>query len=102
MEGYTGEISFNSNDWENQPKVSLREAAALSNPWNHFITNSCHCTQGCTTKRCRCVQNGIECSAHTATTVRCVATRKMTGRVIKVWLLYHSLASYANQIVAIV
>ena len=32
----------------------------------------------------------------------CVATRKMTGRVIKVWLSYHSLASYANQIVAMV
>ena len=64
LEGYTGELPFNSDDWEHQPRVSLREAATLSNPWNHFLANSCHCTQGCATKRCRCVRNGIECSTH--------------------------------------
>ena len=45
-------------------KKSLHEAASLQSPWNHFIRNACHCTKGCTTKRCKCIQNEIKCSTH--------------------------------------
>ena len=71
LEGYTGELSIMPDHWESQPRISLQEAAALSNPWNYFIANSCRCSQGCTTKRCRCVRNGIECSSHCHSSKMC-------------------------------
>lgn len=64
LEEYTGELPFHVDGWEKEKKISLREAASLQSPWNHFIRNACKCTKGCATKRCRCIQNGIKCSTH--------------------------------------
>lgn len=64
LEEYTGELSFTVDGWDKESRISLREAASSQSAWNHFIANSCHCTRGCTSKRCRCMRNGISCSTH--------------------------------------
>ena len=37
LEEYTGHLPFHVDGWEKEKKISLREAASLQSPWNHFI-----------------------------------------------------------------
>ena len=64
LEEYTGTLSWAEQGWEQDGSISLREAAKKQAPWNRFVANSCKCTTGCATRKCRCVKQGISCSAH--------------------------------------
>ena len=55
--------------WEEQPQVTLQEAARLQSPWNSFTKNRCNCNAGtCNTRKCYCRKtlNAV----HIATRVR--------------------------------
>lgn len=64
LECYTGPVEFSMDGWEEEQRLSLREAARKQAPWNAFVSNACKCTTGCGTRRCRCVKQGISCSSH--------------------------------------
>ena len=64
LEDYTGKLSVPIDDWDKEPRVSLREASLSQSAGNVFTSNFCRCTGGCATKRCRCIRNGISCSSH--------------------------------------
>lgn len=44
--------------------LSLREAAKQQAPWNKFTQNTCKCTTGCSTNKCRYFWNKLNCSSH--------------------------------------
>ena len=64
LERYDGPLACCVEGWKEELKVSLRAAAKLQAPWNKFTANSCRCTTGCSTKKCRCLRNGLCCSSH--------------------------------------
>ena len=62
LEVYGGALQVGVHDWKNAPKVSLREASKLANPYNAYYGASCNCKKGCIGKRCSCVKAGKPCS----------------------------------------
>ena len=65
LEPFTSGYCIPVNDWENDPRISLREAAQNQAPWNAFTGNKCNCRQGgCESERCHCKKIGIKCSSH--------------------------------------
>ena len=65
MEPFSGTYQIPVDGWEDQPKVTLREAARQQSPWNSFTKNRCNCKPGtCDTQRCHCKKTGIKCSTH--------------------------------------
>ena len=64
LERYDGPLGCCVEGWEKEQRISLREAAKQQAPWNKFTENSCKCTTGCSTKKCRCLRNGLCCSSH--------------------------------------
>ena len=66
LEPFNGTYNIPLNGWEDQSRISLREAACLQTPGNAFVKNRCNCKSGgCTTLRCHCKKVGIDCSTHT-------------------------------------
>ena len=65
LEPFSGTYNISLNGWEDQPRITLREAARHQSPWNAFMKNRCNCkSSGCTTLRCHCKKMGINCSTH--------------------------------------
>jgi polycystin 1L2 len=64
LEKFSGRIEgLDENNWENDNKISLREAARLARAGNGGpVTGYCKCRKGCRlSKNCSCVQSGAEC-----------------------------------------
>ncbi|XP_068226874.1 uncharacterized protein [Palaemon carinicauda] len=53
-----------SLDADTSQKVTLREAARMSNPSRKFIRKRCTCAGMCNTKRCPCFREGQLCTNH--------------------------------------
>ena len=64
LERYNGSVICAVENWQNEPFISLREAARQQAPWNHFVTNACKCTTGCLNRKCHCVRKNISCSTY--------------------------------------
>ena len=65
LEPFTSGYNISVDDWEDDPRISLREAARKQAPWNAFTGNKCNCRQGAgDSKRCHCKKMGIDCSSH--------------------------------------
>ena len=64
LEPHSGELPYGVAGGKDAQLLSLREAAKKQAPWNVFVDNICRCTIGCTTRRCRCLAQGISCSRH--------------------------------------
>ena len=64
LEKYNGSGMCEVENWQNQPFISLREAARKQAPWNHFVTNAWKCTTGCLNRKCQCVRKNISCSTY--------------------------------------
>ena len=56
-------MQLQAEGWEEDPVISLREAAQLLNPKNEFHSSSCNCKSGCSSKCCICRQKGATCSS---------------------------------------
>ena len=64
LEKFSGTIEgLDEYNWENDNKMSLREAARLARPRKGGrVTRYCHCRKECRlSKNCPCVQCGAEC-----------------------------------------
>ena len=73
LERYNGSVICAVENWQNEPFISLREAARQQAPWNHFVTNACKCTTGCL--NCKfTVYEKILAAAPTATSLHHVPT----------------------------
>ena len=68
LEPYAGSYNIPTNNWEEQPRVTLREAARNQAQWNVFQGNKCNCRPRrpgtCDSRRCPCRKKGIDCSSH--------------------------------------
>ena len=65
LEPFAGTYSIPTSGWQNEKKITLREAARLQSPWNTFTKNRCKCKPGtCNSRRCHCKKTAIECSTH--------------------------------------
>ena len=64
LEKYNGSGMCEVENWQNQPFISLKEAARKQAPWNHFVINACKCTTGCLNRKCQCVRKNISCSTY--------------------------------------
>ena len=70
LESFKGSHGIPVKEWENQPRITLREAARQQSPWNSFTKeNTATASQvySCDTGRCFSKKNSIECSTCTAT-----------------------------------
>ena len=63
LEAYSGSYGIPVIGWKEAARVSLREAAKQSAPWNVFTGNRCNCSGACDTQRCPCKKKGIDCSS---------------------------------------
>ena len=63
MELFSGKLALSTVEWEKSPKISLREAAKLSNLQNEFQSGRCNCKAGCKDQRCACRKKGAKCSS---------------------------------------
>ena len=61
LERYSGPLTCCVEGWKEEQKVCLREVTKCQAPWNKFIVNSCRCTTGYSTKKCRCVRHRLCC-----------------------------------------
>ena len=65
LEPFSAGYSIPVDGWEEEPHISLREAARNQAPWNAFAGNKCNCCPGaCDSRRCPCKKKGIDCSSH--------------------------------------
>ena len=65
LEPYRGQYDIPLDGWENEPRISLKEAAKNQAPWNAFTDNKCNCkAEKCDNFRCSCRKNKIYCSNH--------------------------------------
>jgi len=72
LEPFTASYGIPVKGWEDEPRITVREAARQQSPWNSFTKNRCNCKPGtCDTRRCMCKRNGIECSTHCHKGVQC-------------------------------
>ena len=72
LEQFKGTHRIPVNGWEQQARVTVREAARHASPWNSFTKNRCNCKPGtCDTRKCHCKKTGIECSTHCHKGERC-------------------------------
>ena len=63
LEAYSGSYGIQVIGWKEAARVSMREAAKESAPWNVFTGNKCNCSGACDTRRCPCKKKGIDCSS---------------------------------------
>ena len=65
LETFSAGYSIPVDGWEEEPRISLREAARNQAPWNAFTGNKCNCCPGaCDSRRCPCKKKRIDCSSH--------------------------------------
>ena len=65
LEPFSGTYNIPVEGWQDETRITLREAARQQSPWNSFTKNRCNCKPGtCDTRRCYCKKRGIECSTH--------------------------------------
>ena len=43
LKPYKGQYDIPLDGWENEPQISLKEAAKNQAPWNSFADNKCNC-----------------------------------------------------------
>ena len=63
LELYEGKLELQVNSWNTAPVLSLREAAALSNPKNKIESSRCNCRSGCKTSHCACQRKNAPCNS---------------------------------------
>ena len=65
LEPFKAKYDIQVEGWQEQPQLTLREAARRQAPWKPFTKNHCNCKPGtCETRRCYCKKAGIDCSTH--------------------------------------
>ena len=81
LEGYSCKYDISVDGWEEAERITLREAAKLSSPWNVFTGNKCNCSSGCDSRKCPCKKKAIDCSSfcHNGKTAR---TRSMIPKLL--------------------
>ena len=63
LEPFSREFRLTADDWQDQPKVTLRSASMEQSACNVFTRNRCNC-RSCDNRRCCCKKAKIACSTH--------------------------------------